>query len=65
MEQIRRHKVIMPGGIELTREAEPYLDLGPSTNVLSVAEERDNYRRDQEHLGVGLWVVKKEGEPNG
>jgi len=34
---ICRPQVIMPGGIELTREAEPYLDLGPSTTVLSVA----------------------------
>jgi ubiquinone/menaquinone biosynthesis C-methylase UbiE len=36
-QQICRQQVIMPGGIELTREAEPYLDLGPSTTVLSVA----------------------------
>jgi ubiquinone/menaquinone biosynthesis C-methylase UbiE len=36
-QEIHREQVIMPGGIELTQEAEPYLGLGPTTAMLSVA----------------------------
>jgi ubiquinone/menaquinone biosynthesis C-methylase UbiE len=34
-----------------------YEDRGDAPNWI---KERDNYRRDQEHLGLGLFVVKKE-----
>lgn len=37
MTQICRQEVIMPGGIELTLEAERHLDMNPDTKVLSVA----------------------------
>lgn len=36
-QKIRRQQVIMPGGVELIKEAEPHMGLGPSTSVLSVA----------------------------
>ena len=36
-QEIRREQVIMPGGVELTRDAEPHLGLGPATTMLSVA----------------------------
>jgi ubiquinone/menaquinone biosynthesis C-methylase UbiE len=36
-QRICRQQVIMPGGVELTKEAEPHLGLGPSTTMLSVA----------------------------
>jgi ubiquinone/menaquinone biosynthesis C-methylase UbiE len=35
--EVSRQEVIMPGGIELTKEAEQHIGLGPSTTVLSVA----------------------------
>jgi ubiquinone/menaquinone biosynthesis C-methylase UbiE len=35
--EVSRQEVIMPGGIELTREAEVQMGLGPSTTMLSVA----------------------------
>lgn len=34
-----------------------YQDRGSAPNWI---EERDNYRRDREHLGVGLFVLRKE-----
>jgi len=37
MTQICRQEVIMPGGIELTLEAERYIDVNPDTKLLSVA----------------------------
>jgi len=39
-----------------------YCDRGDAPNWI---EERDNYRRDQEHLGVGLFVLEKERERDG
>jgi ubiquinone/menaquinone biosynthesis C-methylase UbiE len=35
--EISRQDVIMPGGVELTHEAESHVGLGPSTTMLSVA----------------------------
>jgi cyclopropane fatty-acyl-phospholipid synthase-like methyltransferase len=37
MHEISRSEVIMPGGIELTREAEGQLDIEADTRLLSVA----------------------------
>jgi ubiquinone/menaquinone biosynthesis C-methylase UbiE len=37
MYEISRKQVIMPGGIELTREAERHIGLRPDTRMLSVA----------------------------
>jgi ubiquinone/menaquinone biosynthesis C-methylase UbiE len=36
-QEICRQQVLMPGGVELTQEAELHLGLGPATTVLSVA----------------------------
>ena len=35
--EISREEVIMPGGVELTKEAEQHMGLGPPTTLLSVA----------------------------
>lgn len=35
--EISRQEVIKPGGIELTKETEQHMGLGPSTPILSVA----------------------------
>lgn len=70
MIKIRRPEVIMPGGIELTLEAERHLDMHPDTKLLSVAcgtGELELYLAEKygcaiEAIDVGQWAIARARE---
>jgi ubiquinone/menaquinone biosynthesis C-methylase UbiE len=70
MVEINRQEVIMPGGIELTLEAERHLDLHSDTRLLSVAcgtGELELYLAEKygcavTGIDIGEWAIKRARE---
>jgi ubiquinone/menaquinone biosynthesis C-methylase UbiE len=70
MINIRRPEVIMPGGIELTREAERFLNIHPHTRLLSVAcgtGELELYLAEKygcsiAAIDIGQWAITRARE---